>query len=261
MINNNLKDEIIVDIIINEVSKEIKLPKKSTLQTLRNYILNNELKQQKNFDIFFEKFHLPDFYDFMLIIEIFDIFKIESKKKQFIIIPQNLNNYNPLNQIEKYSLNELKEKEKELQIVNLKLLEEEKILNETTASYLKLEKKLNNNINEMNQKENEINQVNEIFNKKSEENERKYDEMNEKNQIFEKLLHKIIINKMMEKQAICLIQDNKKLVSKLHWSVIELEHKKREQKDLEVKHQNLIKKMENENKLIENYLSKKKNII
>ena len=82
--------------------------------------------------------------------------------------------------------------------------------------------------------------------------------MNEKNQIFEKLLHKIIMNKMMEKQAICLIQDNKKLVSKLHWSLIELEHKRKEKRDLVIKQQEINKRRENEKTLIESYLSQKK---
>ena len=258
MINAKTKDHFSFYIAIEEQTKEIFMPMQSTLLKLRDYIVVKYNFPIKSFDIYIDKFLLSDFFDSLPIEQIFQIFQKEQKKRILCIIKRENNTI--LNEIENCSINALFTKEETTLSSYEKLSFECKNLEENINSCNDLEKQLSKYYAELSQKnkEDETKRINDEYTQKETEANKQYEDVKSKQKEFDKLLEKIILNKMMEKQAITLINDNKKLVSKLHWSLIELEHKRKEKRDLEIKLQEINKRRENEKTLIESYLSQKK---
>ena len=258
MINAKTKGRFSFYITIEEQTKEIFMPIQSTLFKLREYIVVKYNFPIKEFDIYVDKFLLCDFFDSLQIEQIFEIFQKEIKKRILCVMKKENNAIEQ--EIENMNINELFTKEEKCLSSYEKLSFECKNLEENIKSCNELENQLSNYYTELCQKnkEDETRRINEEYNQKESEANKQYKEFKSKQDEFDKLLEKIILNKMMEKQAITLINDNKKLVSKLHWSLIELEHKRKEKRDLEIKEQEINKRRENEKTLIESYLSQKK---
>ena len=258
MINAKTKKHFSFYISIDEQTKEIFMPLQSTLLKLRDYIVVMYNLPLKSFDIYIDKYLLSDFFDSLPIDQIFLLFHKEQKKRILCIIKKENNSI--LTEIENMNINDLFTKEEQVLSSYEKLSFECKNLEENINSCNELERQLNNHYAELSQKnkEDETRRINDEYNQKETEANKQYEDVKSKQNEFDKLLEKIILNKMMEKQAITLINENKKLVSKLHWSLIELEHKRKEKRDLVIKQQEINKRRENEKTLIESYLSQKK---